>query len=106
VPHQPRGFLDPGTRNPADRFDGLRRIAAAQPCVQLEGRVADDVALRSGDTVFTGQREAGAVTVVLAGGGVIRHQSCRCAVPGEDPVRIAVRFEIAGGQQPARVGAH
>ena len=106
MPEQPRGFLDLGARNPADRFDGLRRVAPAEPGVQLEGRVADDLALRRGDTVFAVQREAGAVAVVLAGGGVIRHQPRRRAVPGEDAARIAVRFEVAFGQQAAGVGAH
>src|SRR5438874_1654472 len=65
VPDQPRGFLDLGARNPADRFDGLRRVAPAEPSVQLEGRVADDVALRCGNTVFAVQREVGAGAVVL-----------------------------------------
>src|SRR5437879_1108336 len=101
VPNQPRGFLDSGAWNPAGRFDGLRRVAPAEPGVQLEGRVADNVALLRANTVCAVQCEAGAVASVLADAGVIRHQPRRGAVPGEGAARIAVWVEVAFSQQAA-----
>ena len=87
MPDQPRGFLDLGARNPADRLDRLRRVAPAEPAIELERRVADDLALRSGDPVLAIQREAAGVAVVTAGRRVIRHEPRGRAVPGEDAAR-------------------
>jgi hypothetical protein len=68
--------------------------------------VADHLALWCGDRVFPFQREPRVVACVFAGGGVIRHQPCRRAIPGEGAARTAARHEVVLGQRPAGVGAH
>ena len=68
--------------------------------------MADHFALRRTDTVFAFEREAGAIAVVAAGGGVVRDKPRRRAVPSEEAARIAGRREILPGQQAAGIGAH
>ena len=105
MPDQASGFLDLGARNPAGRLDDLRRIATAQPRVQLERRMAEDFALSGRHSVFTVERQVSAVPVETAGGGVVRHQAPCRAIPGERAARIAARLEVVLGQQAARVRA-
>jgi hypothetical protein len=72
VPDQAGGFLDLGTRDPADRFDCFGRVAATQSRIKFEDRVADDLALKRCHRVLSIEREAGIAADVMAGSAVVR----------------------------------
>src|SRR5205823_2920848 len=45
-PQQAGGFLELLSRDPGDRLDDIGRVAAAESPVELEARMADDLAVR------------------------------------------------------------
>jgi hypothetical protein len=52
VPDQPRRLFDLRAWKPADRLDGLGRVLPAQAGIELESRMADDLAAACADAVF------------------------------------------------------
>ena len=114
VPDQPRRLFDLRAWNPADRLDGVGRVLPAQAGIELESRMADDLAAACADAVFAVKREASRASIILAGilsgilsgRGVVRHQPRSTLIPRKEPARIAIRRNVRLGQQPAGVGAH
>ena len=106
MPDQPGGLFQLRPRDPADRLDRLGRIPAAHLGIELKGGATDDFAVRTGHPALALQRDARCVAIVAAGNRIVRHEPRGCRIPGEIAAPVAVRRQIALGQQAPRVGAH
>ena len=98
-PDQARGLFDLSSWDPADRLDLLGRIVPTQLRVELEGGMADHVAVACGDAIFALEREIRAVAIVW-------HWRVVCGVPGDVAASLPARREITFGQHAAVVGTH
>src|SRR5262249_13838803 len=62
--------------------------------------------MRKVDTIFAGQRQVLAASLVAAGGRIVAHETIGWAIPGEVSRRAIAADEVALAQKPTRVGAH